>query len=251
MQTLLWILLTRADSTYQIQGCVCNMGESAWILYSHQTWNNLILEAEAVLLSNTTQNADTWRKTFLNVSFQTSLNKLLETLGRAEPFFIRCIRSNAEKVRLPQSWAGCWDPGLEPCNLLISTCSLSLCVQVKGNQGVEGKCTVPTTAAGLLRLSLTVFCCLLQKEMLFDESLVLQQLRYTGMLETVRIRRSGYSAKYTFQVWWQLEVDCAFRNICSLRKTHLVCLFVWSSWPLGMSCKNALQFWESLHGKKL
>lgn len=29
---------------------------------------------------------------------QTSLNKLLEALGKAEPFFIRCIRSNAEKV---------------------------------------------------------------------------------------------------------------------------------------------------------
>uniref|UniRef100_A0A8C0VQS4 Myosin IXB n=1 Tax=Cyanistes caeruleus TaxID=156563 RepID=A0A8C0VQS4_CYACU len=70
----------------------------------------------------------------ISAQFQTSLNKLLETLSRAEPFFIRCIRSNAEK-----------------------------------------------------------------KEMLFDESLVLQQLRYTGMLETVRIRRSGYSAKYTFQ----------------------------------------------------
>lgn len=36
--------------------------------------------------------------------------------------------------------------------------------------------------------------------MFFDESLILQQLRYTGMLETVRIRRSGYGAKYTFQV---------------------------------------------------
>ncbi|KAG2463469.1 MYO9B protein, partial [Polypterus senegalus] len=40
-----------------------------------------------------------------------------------------------------------------------------------------------------------------QKELYFDEALVLQQLRYTGMLETVRIRRSGYSAKYTFQVF--------------------------------------------------
>ncbi|NWI67565.1 MYO9B protein, partial [Todus mexicanus] len=70
----------------------------------------------------------------ISAQFQTSLNKLLETLGKAEPFFIRCIRSNAEK-----------------------------------------------------------------KEMLFDEGLVLQQLIYTGMLETVRIRRSGYSAKYTFQ----------------------------------------------------
>ncbi|XP_054982407.1 unconventional myosin-IXb isoform X3 [Sorex araneus] len=70
----------------------------------------------------------------ISAQFQASLNKLLETLGKAEPFFIRCIRSNAEK-----------------------------------------------------------------KELCFDEELVLQQLRYTGMLETVRIRRSGYSAKYTFQ----------------------------------------------------
>ncbi|KAK3533378.1 hypothetical protein QTP70_019321 [Hemibagrus guttatus] len=70
----------------------------------------------------------------ISAQFQTSLSKLLETLAKAEPFFIRCLRSNAEK-----------------------------------------------------------------KEMFFDEALILQQLRYTGMLETVRIRRSGYGAKYTFQ----------------------------------------------------
>lgn len=34
----------------------------------------------------------------------------------------------------------------------------------------------------------------------FSDSLVLRQLRYTGMLETVRIRQSGYSCKYSFQV---------------------------------------------------
>uniref|UniRef100_A0A3P9PUR1 Myosin IXB n=1 Tax=Poecilia reticulata TaxID=8081 RepID=A0A3P9PUR1_POERE len=70
----------------------------------------------------------------ISAQFQNSLTKLLETLTKAEPFFIRCIRSNAEK-----------------------------------------------------------------KEMHLDEALVLQQLHYTGMLETVRIRRSGYPAKYTFQ----------------------------------------------------
>nr|XP_008122430.1 PREDICTED: unconventional myosin-IXb [Anolis carolinensis] len=70
----------------------------------------------------------------ISAQFQTSLNKLLETLGRAEPFFIRCIRSNSEK-----------------------------------------------------------------RELFFDERLVLQQLRYTGMLETVRIRQSGYSAKFLFK----------------------------------------------------
>ncbi|XP_048469961.1 unconventional myosin-IXb isoform X3 [Rhincodon typus] len=70
----------------------------------------------------------------ISAQFQASLNKLMETLSKAEPFFIRCIRSNAQKM-----------------------------------------------------------------ELCFDDDLVLQQLKYTGMLETVRIRRSGYSAKYTFQ----------------------------------------------------
>ncbi|MFT7816615.1 unconventional myosin-IXa isoform X1 [Arapaima gigas] len=35
--------------------------------------------------------------------------------------------------------------------------------------------------------------------MRFNDGLVLRQLRYTGMLETVHIRQSGYSIKYTFQ----------------------------------------------------
>ncbi|MBW03324.1 Unconventional myosin-IXa, partial [Eschrichtius robustus] len=35
----------------------------------------------------------------------------------------------------------------------------------------------------------------------FSDALVLRQLRYTGMLETVRIRQSGYSCKYSFQVF--------------------------------------------------
>ncbi|KAM4605669.1 unconventional myosin-IXb isoform 2-T3 [Polymixia lowei] len=70
----------------------------------------------------------------ISAQFQASLSKLLETVEKAEPFFIRCIRSNAEK-----------------------------------------------------------------KEMHFDDELVLQQIRYTGMLEMVRIQKSGYTAKYTFE----------------------------------------------------
>ncbi|KAM4036740.1 unconventional myosin-IXa isoform 2-T2 [Anomaloglossus baeobatrachus] len=70
----------------------------------------------------------------ISAQFQASLNKLMETLGQAEPYFVKCIRSNAEKVPLR-----------------------------------------------------------------FNDSLVLRQLRYTGMLETVRIRQSGYSCKVPFQ----------------------------------------------------
>uniref|UniRef100_A0A673AH48 Myosin IXAb n=1 Tax=Sphaeramia orbicularis TaxID=375764 RepID=A0A673AH48_9TELE len=70
----------------------------------------------------------------ISAQFQASLNKLMETLDQSEPYFVKCIRSNAEKMPLR-----------------------------------------------------------------FNDSLVLRQLRYTGMLETVRIRQSGYSIKYMFQ----------------------------------------------------
>ncbi|XP_048185380.1 unconventional myosin-IXa isoform X2 [Perognathus longimembris pacificus] len=70
----------------------------------------------------------------ISAQFQASLSKLMETLGQAEPYFVKCIRSNAEKLPLR-----------------------------------------------------------------FNDALVLRQLRYTGMLETVRICQSGYSSKYSFQ----------------------------------------------------
>ncbi|KAM4603098.1 unconventional myosin-IXAa isoform 2-T2 [Polymixia lowei] len=70
----------------------------------------------------------------ISAQFQASLNKLMETLGQSEPYFVKCIRSNAEKLPLR-----------------------------------------------------------------FSDALVLRQLRYTGMLETVRIRQSGYNIKYSFK----------------------------------------------------
>ena len=36
--------------------------------------------------------------------------------------------------------------------------------------------------------------------MTFDRELVVRQLRYTGMLETVRIRTLGYQWRFTFEV---------------------------------------------------
>uniref|UniRef100_A0A4W6F181 Myosin IXA n=1 Tax=Lates calcarifer TaxID=8187 RepID=A0A4W6F181_LATCA len=35
----------------------------------------------------------------ISAQFQASLNKLMETLGQSEPYFVKCIRSNAEKVQ--------------------------------------------------------------------------------------------------------------------------------------------------------
>lgn len=39
----------------------------------------------------------------LLLALQASLNKLMETLGQSEPYFVKCIRSNAEKVQRARS----------------------------------------------------------------------------------------------------------------------------------------------------
>lgn len=46
------------------------------------------------------------------------------------------------------------------------------------------------------RPSLIPICCFLPQ--LFDRELCVRQLRYSGMMETIRIRRAGYPIRYTF-----------------------------------------------------
>ncbi|GAB6028580.1 Unconventional myosin-IXAa, variant 2 [Chamberlinius hualienensis] len=75
----------------------------------------------------------------VSAQFQNSLIQLMDTLNNASPFFVRCIKSNAEKI--PNK---------------------------------------------------------------FDEEIVLRQLRYTGMLETVRIRQSGYNVRLSFDEFIQV-----------------------------------------------
>ncbi|XP_046401209.1 unconventional myosin-IXa-like isoform X3 [Ischnura elegans] len=75
----------------------------------------------------------------VTAQFQQSLHSLMDTLNQANPFFIRCIKSNSEKI--PNK---------------------------------------------------------------FDEDTVQRQLRYTGMLETVRIRQAGYNVRLTYEEFIQL-----------------------------------------------
>lgn len=74
----------------------------------------------------------------VGAQFQWSLSRLMTTLNEANPFFIRCIKSNSEKA----------------------SCQ-------------------------------------------FDDEIVLRQLRYTGMLATVKIRQSGYNYRLLFEEFIQ------------------------------------------------
>lgn len=58
----------------------------------------------------------------------------------------------------------------------------------------EQACVEPFTCCGV-ECQLPSVPCLLQS---FDRELCIRQLRYSGMMETIRIRRAGYPIRYTF-----------------------------------------------------
>ncbi|PAV56154.1 hypothetical protein WR25_13386 isoform B [Diploscapter pachys] len=78
------------------------------------------------------------KPTSVSKQFEHSLSRLMSTLAQATPYFIRCIKSNSEKI--PNH---------------------------------------------------------------FDDNIILRQLRYTGMLETVRIRRAGFSVRIEYTAFIQ------------------------------------------------
>lgn len=92
-------------------------------------------------ITGTNQQLGKARKQPLTVTaqFQQSLHSLMDTLNQANPFFIRCIKSNGNKI--PNK---------------------------------------------------------------FDDETVQRQLRYTGMLETVRIRQAGFNVRLTYDEFIQL-----------------------------------------------
>uniref|UniRef100_A0AAQ4Q340 Myosin IXb n=1 Tax=Gasterosteus aculeatus aculeatus TaxID=481459 RepID=A0AAQ4Q340_GASAC len=95
----------------------------------------------------------------VSTQFQTSLGKLMESMEKAEPFFIFCLRSN------------------------------------------NGK-----------------------KDLHFDAELVLQQIKYQGLLQMVRLKKSGFSAKYTFKEFVE-QFRMLLPKGATMRPEHITELF--------------------------
>uniref|UniRef100_U3IHW3 Myosin X n=1 Tax=Anas platyrhynchos platyrhynchos TaxID=8840 RepID=U3IHW3_ANAPP len=127
------------------------------------------------------------RKPTVSLQFKESLHSLMATLSSSNPFFIRCIKPNVQKM--PDQ---------------------------------------------------------------FDQTVVLNQLRYSGMLETVRIRRAGFPVRRPFQDFYK-RYKVLMRNLTlpeDLNEKCAVLLRLYDNtsteWQLG---KNKVFLRESLEHK--
>lgn len=95
----------------------------------------------------------------LGSQFKRSLDSLMSTLQACQPFFVRCIKPN--EFKRPQ---------------------------VSDNS--------PACIFFLLHGFVSPTCLHLQD---FDRTLCTRQLRYSGMMETIRIRKAGYPIRHKFK----------------------------------------------------
>ncbi|XP_048223998.1 unconventional myosin-X isoform X1 [Perognathus longimembris pacificus] len=127
------------------------------------------------------------RRPTVSSQFKDSLHSLMATLSASNPFFVRCIKPNTQKM--PDQ---------------------------------------------------------------FDQAVVLNQLRYSGMLETVRIRKAGYAVRRPFQDFYK-RYKVLMRNVAlpeDIRGKCTVLLQLYdassSEWQLG---KTKVFLRESLEQK--
>ena len=78
--------------TYIVDGCACIHGQMLTYIHVHTHTHTHTQRERDFFLSLCIY-------CFNVIIFQYSLQQLMETLGQSNPFFIRCIKSNTDKVR--------------------------------------------------------------------------------------------------------------------------------------------------------
>lgn len=69
------------------------------------------------------------------------------------------------------------------------------------------KVNIRLSEFSLLSFHAVLWFCRLQKPNQFNPDVVLNQLRYSGMLETVKIRRAGFPVRRTFKDFYSRSAE--------------------------------------------
>ncbi|XP_037530284.1 unconventional myosin-VIIa [Nematolebias whitei] len=148
---------------------------------------------------------------FAGVVYYDSKGFLEKNRDTLSPDLIQLVETSTNKL-LKQTFQN----DLASTSNMIKTINPRMNINMSKNtvrQGSDGKKRVPTLT-GQFRQSLdslmkTLTLCQpyfircikpndFKKPMLFDRELCMRQLRYSGMMETIKIRKAGYPVRYTF-----------------------------------------------------
>ncbi|PKU48602.1 unconventional myosin-x- hypothetical protein [Limosa lapponica baueri] len=200
------------------------------------------------------------RKPTVSLQFKESLHSLMATLSSSNPFFVRCIKPNVQKSSRDKVDGMREDIHFQKARQMpypswywLSRMNGYPRFSMKSLNG-HGAVRAVVFLTIVMNSSDIGVGCLDTGSMpdQFDQTVVLNQLRYSGMLETVRIRRAGFPVRRPFQDFYK-RYKVLMRNLTLPEDLHEKCAVLLrlydntsTEWQLG---KNKVFLRESLEHK--
>ena len=144
----------------------------------------------------------------------------MTTLGQSHPYFVRCVKPNEKKVCPAVSaffslapwlkvwmgvprWVRKWPLWLlfseRKCFFSYESKEMKFCAVFRIDLDSISALHFSVVDAFKEKTAFTVYRFFFQLPQSFNPKVVLSQLRYSGMLETVRIRRAGFPVRRTYE----------------------------------------------------